>query len=136
MWNPRNEPNAWLLLDSFMAGMFSYGVSIIANEYGVDCSFCSCFQKGLKKYSNLITTPHEERYQSDRLRWGVSNCLTLICLGYYDMYKKPRTKKLGEDDYEEEVFYQRGGAIYDIKNRVKLRHRRTKPEVENICEWE
>ena len=87
------------LLDSFMAGMFTYGVSIVANEYGVDCSFCSCFQKGLRKYSNLITTPHEQRFRSHRQRWGISNCLTLICLGYYDMTKRPKTKKFGADNW-------------------------------------
>ena len=135
MWNPKNEPNAWPLLDSFMAGMFTYGVSIVANEYGIDCSFCSCFQKGLRKYSNLITTPHEEGFRSHRQRWQISNCLTLICLGYYDMYKRPKTVKHANGDLEQYKIIQDGGSWYDVKNKVKLKHKQTKPKVENICEW-
>ena len=130
--NPKNEP-VWDVSDSFMAGMFSYGVSIVANDYGIDCAFCSCFEKGLKNYINYITTLHDhsrvypelarrrDRAKNSGRMQGKSNCLTLIGLGYYDFFGK---KKIYND-----------GNIYDTEKRMKIEIKNTKPKLENIVEW-
>ena len=131
-WNPKNEP-VWDVSDSFMAGMFSYGVSIVANDYGIDCAFCSCFEKGLKNYINYITTLHDhsrvypelarrrDRAKNSGRMQGKSDCLTLIGLGYYDFFGK---KKIYND-----------GNIYDTEKRMKIEIKNTKPKLENIVEW-
>ena len=36
---------------------------------------------------------------------------------------------------EQYKIIQDGGSWYDVKNKVKLKHKQTKPKVENICEW-
>ena len=119
-WNPKEEP-VWSQLDSFMAGMFSYGLSVIANNYDVNCAFCSCFEKGLKKYSNFITTPH------DLDDGNISNCLTLIGLGYYDLlpdhpnFNQAKHMFLAQHLGWEEPFN---------KSLIK-----PKPKIENIVEW-
>tara|TARA_A100000164_G_scaffold369426_1_gene394001 strand:- start:131 stop:919 length:789 start_codon:yes stop_codon:yes gene_type:complete len=130
-WNPKDEP-VWDVLDSFMAGMFTYGVSVVANEYGVDCAFCSCFEKGLKDCINYITTAHDHSRVYPELVWrqdqaknsgrmqGKSNCLTLIGLGYYDFFGK-------------EKIYT--GSVYDTEKRIKISGKDTKPKLENIAEW-
>ena len=63
VWNPKNEPNMSLKLQLMEQlpkfdgkGMFTYGVSIVANEYGVDCSFCSCFPLNGKFDENIQKT--------------------------------------------------------------------------------
>lgn len=116
-WNPNDEP-VWDVLNSFMAGMFTYGVSVVANEYGVDCAFCSCFARGLKKHLNYITTRHDTEWQNVGCK---SNCLTLIGLGYYDFFGK---KKIGST-----------GSIYDTEKRIKIGTKKTKPKLENVIEW-
>ena len=118
-WNPKEEP-VWSQLDSFMAGMFGYGLSVIANSYDVNCAFCSCFQKGLKKHFNFITTPHDLKSHTPD---NISNCLTLIGLGYYDLL--PGRGSHG------------GAGLHNLpwkepydRSLVKL-----KPKVEDIVEW-
>jgi len=115
-WNPKDEP-VWDVLDSFMAGMFGYGLSVIANEYDVDCSFCACFEKGLKNHFNYITTKHDTEWK--KLGWK-SDCLALIGLGYYDFFGK---KKINT------------GSIYDTEKRIKIGNKKTKPKLENVIEW-
>ena len=51
------------------------------------------------------------------------------------MYKRPKTVKHANGDLEQYKIIQDGGSWYDVKNKVKLKHKQTKPKVENICEW-
>ena len=117
-WNPKEEP-IWPQLDSFMAGMFSYGLSIIANSYDVNCAFCSCFEKGLKKHFNFITTPHD--------RVGYSNCLTLIGLGYYDLL--PNQPNFQQAKHM--LLSQQLGWKEPFNRSLD----KPKPKIENIVEW-
>ena len=101
-------------------GMFE-DIKMYANSYDVNCAFCSCFEKGLKKYSNFITTPH------DLDDGNISNCLTLIGLGYYDLlpdhpnFNQAKHMFLAQHLGWEEPFN---------KSLIK-----PKPKIENIVEW-
>lgn len=122
-WNPKEEP-VWAQLDSFMAGMFSYGLSIIANNYGINCAFCSCFEKGLKNHFNFITTPHD----TVSVRGGKkSNCLTLIGLGYYDLLQnQPHSLHANHMHLSQQLGWKKPFNRSLIK---------PKPKIEDIVEW-
>ena len=103
-------------------GMFMYAIVLSANKYGVDASYCSCFNMNRQIKSNKMCLD----YGKDG-----KEVLSFIGLGYYDFDRREYNwKKISQEHIEHNL-----GGKYDIKNRQRYGCKSNKPTIDSMLRW-